>query len=216
MATAAQILANQSNAQQSTGPRTEEGKAKSSRNRLSFGFASSTRFIAGEDPKQFYSLLSDFMNEHQPATPTEQVLVEKMAHHHWITLRANRLQYVEVENLQAGNEAVNLPLLLRYQTASERAFFRALTALQKLKKQRPNPEIGFESKSSDIAAEYAAAAAEAKAWEAEEEQNPVEYDPPKRSNSTLNANSPTFKRDLDLLMSLTPSEILYVTENWKK
>ncbi len=34
MATAAQILANQANAQQSTGPKTEAGKARASRNSL--------------------------------------------------------------------------------------------------------------------------------------------------------------------------------------
>src|SRR5579871_2552703 len=203
MATQAQVLANQENAKHSTGPRTEEGKARSSRNRLSHGFASSTRFVEGEDPQHFYALLADFMNEHQPATPTEQIFVEKMAHHHWISLRAHRLQYVEVENLQAGNGALHLPLLIRYQTAAERAFFRAFTELQKLKKQRPNPETGFESKSpvvpADVAAEFDAATAEADAHEAAGTSPTPQYPVQRRDTSMLNANSPTFKRDLDLL-----------------
>ncbi len=52
MATKAQIIANQSNAQKSTGPTTEAGKAKSSRNRLSYGFASQRPLHSRrEDPK---------------------------------------------------------------------------------------------------------------------------------------------------------------------
>ena len=61
MATHAQILANRENAKKSTGPKTEAGKAKSSMNRLSHGFASSARFSKGEDPEEFYALLNELM-----------------------------------------------------------------------------------------------------------------------------------------------------------
>ena len=77
MATQAQVDANQANARKSTGPKTEEGKARSSRNRLSHGFASSTRFVHGEDPAEFNLLLDDLISEHQPATPTEQIQRQK-------------------------------------------------------------------------------------------------------------------------------------------
>ena len=53
MATIRQINANRANAQKSTGPRTEEGKAASSRNRLSHGFAASATIMPGENPEEF-------------------------------------------------------------------------------------------------------------------------------------------------------------------
>src|ERR1700761_4852040 len=92
MATIKQIEANKRNAQKSTGPRTPEGKAKSSLNRLSHGFASNARLMPGEDPDEYRSLLLDLVNEYQPATATEQILVEDMATNRWLTLRAFRLQ----------------------------------------------------------------------------------------------------------------------------
>jgi len=99
MSTQRQREANRANAQKSTGPVTPEGKAASSRSRLSHGFFSKTRFLSDEAPEEFWSLLADFMTEHQPATPTEQVLVEKMAHSQWISLRASFSQTDFLNNL---------------------------------------------------------------------------------------------------------------------
>ena len=150
MATPNQIAANKQNAQKSSGPKTAEGKAASSLNRLSHGFASSTaRLIPGENPEEFHSLVAGLMSEHLPATQTEQILVEKMALNQWLSLRAFRLQ----GNLFVGQMIVNqdkfgiplgLGLLIRYQTSAERAFHRAHTDLVKTQKERKKSEIGFE------------------------------------------------------------------------
>ena len=150
MATPNQIAANKLNAQKSSGPKTAEGKATSSLNHLSHGFASNTaRLIPGENPEEFRSLVADLMSEHQPETQTEQILVEKMALHQWLSLRAFRLQ----SNLFVGQMLVqqdkfgipkDLGLLIRYQTSAERAFHRAHTDLVKTQKERKKSEIGFE------------------------------------------------------------------------
>jgi len=154
MATQAQVNANQANSQKSTGPKTEEGKAKSSKNRLSHGFASSTRFVQGEDPAEFNLLLDDLISEHQPATATEQILVEQMAHHHWINLRATRLQAREIEwHLKLGGTLLKLGVFIRYQASAERSFHKAHTELLKAQKQRANSKIGFESKKPEVAPE---------------------------------------------------------------
>ena len=154
MATPAQVDANQANSQKSTGPKTEAGKAASSRNRLSHGFASSTRFVKGEDPAEFNLLLDDLISEHQPATPTEQILVEQMAHHHWINLRAARLLDREIErHLVVGMSPVHFGLFIRYQTSAERSFHKAHTTLLKAQKQRQDSKIGFESKKPEVAPE---------------------------------------------------------------
>jgi hypothetical protein len=150
MATPNQIAANKANAQKSTGPKTPEGKAKSCTNRLSWGFASNTIVIPGEDPAELRALLEDFIGEHQPATVTEQVLVEKMAQNQWLTLRAFRLQGESFLTQKLRCEESGIPkdlgLLIRYHTSAERAFHRAHNELVKAQKQRQNSEIGFESK----------------------------------------------------------------------
>ena len=149
MATPNQIAANKANARKSTGPKTPEGKAKSCVNRLSWGFASNTLVIPGEDPAELRALLADFIGEHQPATVTEQVLVEKMAQNQWLTLRAFRLQGETflTQKLRCEESGIpkNLGLLIRYHTSAERAFHKAHNELVKAKKQRQNSEIGFES-----------------------------------------------------------------------
>src|SRR5579862_415290 len=148
MATEKQIEANRLNAQKSTGPTSPEGKAKSSVNRLSWGFASNTTVIPGEDPREFKALTDDLLNEHQPATVTEQVLVEQMAHNRWLELRAFRLQTEAFisQKLRCEDSSVpkNLALLIRYHSTAERAFHRAHNELVKTQKERKKSENGFE------------------------------------------------------------------------
>jgi hypothetical protein len=54
MSTAAQQQANKENAKHSTGPRTEEGKQRSSQNALKHGFCAKDPLIRGEDPDDYY------------------------------------------------------------------------------------------------------------------------------------------------------------------
>jgi hypothetical protein len=148
MATERQIAANKLNAQKSTGPKTEAGKAKSCLNRFSHGFASSTaQLIQGEDPEELKALLADLPPEYQPATPTEQILVEKMCQNQWLSLRAFRLQSdcltMRIQRLVTIPR--DLGLFIRYQSAAERNFHQAHADLVKAQKERKKSEIGFES-----------------------------------------------------------------------
>ena len=149
MPTERQIAANRLNAQKSTGPKTEEGKAKSCLNRLSHGLASSATIVPGENPEEFKALLTDLMTEYDPATPTEQVLVEKMCMNQWLSLRAFRLQGEAFLDRQLMGESFGIPkdlgVLIRYQTSAERTFHKAHNELVKAQKERKNSEIGFES-----------------------------------------------------------------------
>src|ERR1039458_5232265 len=139
MATRNQIAANRENSQKSTGPKTAEGKAASSLNRLSHGFASHATIIPGENPEEFKALVTGLMSEHQPATDTEQILVEKMALNQWLCLRAFSLQgKVFLVQTFAGDKysiPKDLGLLIRYQTSAERAFHRAHTDLVKTRSE---------------------------------------------------------------------------------
>jgi hypothetical protein len=151
---------NRANSQNSTGPRTPEGKLASSRNSFKHGLASAQLIIPGEDPAAFEALLTDLLAEHQPANPTEQLLVLEMAQSYWLTQRAIRFQ-----NQCFAPEGVNekrLALFLRYQTTHERAFHKALNTMIRLKKDRArgfvsqelgdsHPEIGFVSQNAPSA-----------------------------------------------------------------
>ena len=149
MPTERQIAANRLNAQKSTGPKTEEGKAKSCLNRLSHGLASSATIVPGENPEEFKALLTDLMTEYDPATPTEQVLVEKMCMNQWLSLRAFRLQGEAFLDRQLMGDSFGIPkdlgVLIRYQTTAERTFHKAHNELVKAQKERKKSEIGFES-----------------------------------------------------------------------
>ena len=148
MATDRQIAANKLNAQKSTGPKTPEGKAKSCLNHLSHGLASAATIVPGEDPEEFKALLNDLITEHQPATPTEQILVEKMTIQQWLSLRAFRLQGEAFLNDTVNGAKFAVPkdlgVLIRYLQSSDRAFLRFRTELLNAQKQRKNSEIGFE------------------------------------------------------------------------
>ncbi len=119
----------------STGPRTAAGKSVSSQNSLRHGLASGALLIPGEDPQAFKALLNNLLAEWDPATPTERLLVENMAKHHWLVERSLRLQSQALATItEPGTLPDSFAVLLRYQTTNERAFSRALKSLQELRK----------------------------------------------------------------------------------
>ena len=146
MSTPAQITANQANAQFSTGPKTETGKATSSLNHLRHGLAGQFKVLPFEEQSQFDQLRADLIGEHQPVTPTERLLVEKMAQHLWLSQRALTFQDVTLSSRAPLPERKSeLALFLRYQTTHDRAFHKALNDLLKLRTEKRKAEIGFES-----------------------------------------------------------------------
>jgi hypothetical protein len=88
----ARIRANRDNSQKSTGPRSAEGKAKSSMNRCSHGFFSRKVVLEGEDPQEFELLRCELIAEHRPSSLTQRFLVERIAIAMW---RLNRMQAIE-------------------------------------------------------------------------------------------------------------------------
>ncbi len=120
----------------STGPLTAAGKATSSQNALRHGLASGTILIPGEDPEEFAALQDGLLDQYQPADLTEKILVNDMARHHWLKDRAMRLQGEALAIAQPGELPPTFSVLLRYQTTNERAFHKALTTLQALRKQQ--------------------------------------------------------------------------------
>ena len=128
---------NKENAQKSTGPKTEEGKKASSRNAFKHSLYSSQLVVPGEDPAEFDELRASLRTEHEPATPTEEILVDELAQHYW---RMRRIRAQEVKTWQKGFEGPpdypKIEFFARALNSAERSFHKTLTALQKLQKDR--------------------------------------------------------------------------------
>ena len=78
-----QLNANRRNAQQSTGPKTQEGKAAVRLNALRYGLRARSILLPGENPEEYHQLCADLESGWQPQNRTEQLLVEQMAVAQW-------------------------------------------------------------------------------------------------------------------------------------
>ena len=88
-----QADSNRRNAQKSTGPRTPEGKAASSRNGLTHGLSGDKHFILeGEDPEAFLRLLQDLHEHLRPVGDSEELAVQRIAAAQWRLDRAFALE----------------------------------------------------------------------------------------------------------------------------
>jgi hypothetical protein len=144
--TSAQVAANQSNAQHSTGPKTWEGKAISARNNFRHGFTGAFTVLPWEDQNEFDMLLGALRDDHKPSGITETILVDKMAQAFWLTKRAVVLQHITFNHELPGCSAPKrLALYLRYETTHDRIFHKCLNELLKLRAEKRKQEIGFES-----------------------------------------------------------------------
>jgi hypothetical protein len=92
MSTPSQISANQANAQLSTGPKTAEGKSKSSLNAVSTGLTGRTVLLPTDDVQAYAAHFARFSDRYKPATPEEQELVQDLAQTKWRLLRIPQLE----------------------------------------------------------------------------------------------------------------------------
>ncbi len=81
------------NGAKSHGPKTAEGREKSSQNSLNHGFtAKKTVLLACENPAQFQEMLGDYAATYHPGSPVEEGLVNEMVACRW---RMQRLRMIE-------------------------------------------------------------------------------------------------------------------------
>jgi hypothetical protein len=92
-ASAAQIDANRANSQLSTGPRTQQGKAKSSLNAIKNGLTGSTVLLPGDDAALYERHASRFFAEFKPCGERETELVQSLTDAQW---RINRIPALEM------------------------------------------------------------------------------------------------------------------------
>jgi hypothetical protein len=88
-----QLAANRANASRSTGPRTPEGKLRSSQNARKHGFtAAAFAVVRLEDLNEVANLREDLVNLYQPVNSQELFAVERIALAQQAILRAARLE----------------------------------------------------------------------------------------------------------------------------
>jgi hypothetical protein len=142
-----QLEANRLNAQHSTGPRSDEGKAASRFNALKHGLDAKSHIIPGEDAAHFETLAEEYFAQFQPAGPAEEMLVRVIVESDWFSRRYARIEAAVIDKLLRDTNPADLyatlnaktnPLhhIFRRRDAAKRDWFRALKELQKLQKDR--------------------------------------------------------------------------------
>ncbi len=92
MPTQAQLDANRANAQLSTGPTSETGKATSSLNAVKTGLTGRTVLLPGDDAAAYEAHIAEFTQRYQPAADAERNLVQSLADTEWRLLRIPALE----------------------------------------------------------------------------------------------------------------------------
>jgi hypothetical protein len=145
----AKLNANRANSQHSKGAVTDAGRSASAQNHTIHGLARHNgpfKVLAWEDAAGFEALRAALIDEHQPTTETESILVNGMVESHWL---ANRAQYLSNSYCDSDCGLIEYPqlfsLYLRYQTTHTRAFHKALNDLLKLRAERRKADFGFEA-----------------------------------------------------------------------
>ncbi len=163
MSTTRQIEANRRNAQLSTGPRSPEGKAVSRFNALKTGINARAQVIPGEDPAELEAMAAGYHRDWAPATYLERFLVDSLIRADWLLQRLSRLEAeLWAHEIEEARKSTFNPLdeqapmghiytrtydrfarLQRRIDSTERSYYRALTQLQRLRRDgadEPEPE----------------------------------------------------------------------------
>jgi hypothetical protein len=155
MATERQIEANRLNAQKCTGPRSAEGKARSSMNALKTGIDANTRIIAGEDPAGLAVLIKEYHDRWLPTTPEQRLLVDTLVTNDWLLRRLNRVESQLWEHRSPPPdfahpqvalahallfEGVDFDRVQRRMNSAQRNFQSALRDLERLKAREAEHE----------------------------------------------------------------------------
>jgi hypothetical protein len=150
MASPAQITANRENAHLSTGPRTEQGKAKSANNARRHNLCSVSPVLTSEDKIEFDRLLCELKLDLGPRTHTEHALIEQAAYAEWKLLRIAAWETEIINATLSRSTAPCLALfgktpqealdrLHRYESSTRRAWHTVLRELRVIKKLRQDP-----------------------------------------------------------------------------
>jgi hypothetical protein len=140
MSSATQLTANQANAQHSTGPRTDEGKARVSQNALRHGLTARHLVIRDDEREEYADLLNSLSSELDPQGAVETIAFHELLHAAWSLHRFRRIEAEAsrgtVEDFADPATTTVLDRLSRYQARAQRAWQKALHELRVLQTNR--------------------------------------------------------------------------------
>ena len=141
-----QQQANRQNAQQSTGPKTAEGKTAVRFNALTWGLRARSLMLPRDIPEEYQQLWDGLAAEWQPQTDTERHYLEQMAISEWLLARTADSEYRVYEaSLPLKEELALLDRVSVRRVRLEHSFTAGMEKLKQLRKERqaqpqPQPE----------------------------------------------------------------------------
>jgi hypothetical protein len=140
MTSPAQAAANAANAQLSTGPRTEEGKARSARNSLKHGLTAKDLIVREDEQEEFNDLHHSLREQLAPEGAVEMIAFNELLHAAWNLTRFRRLESAlaidGLDPLLDESSARTLDRIYRYANQARRSYHRSLKELQDLQTNR--------------------------------------------------------------------------------
>ena len=146
--------ANQANAQHSTGPRTEEGKAASSQNARKHGLCAKEVILQPHEEPEFNEILQDHIELLGPSGAMEHTLLDEIVAATWNLRRIRRLEAELCRGLDPlaalDDEELQKKLdrLARYHGRMERTLARATRQLATLQTERAHRQIMVHKKTT--------------------------------------------------------------------
>ncbi len=104
MTTKAQVTANRTNAQKSTGPKTPQGKTAASQNSVKHGLLARSNVIMSESQEEFDLHRDLLLEELAPATPMESMLADRIVSLSWRLKRTETIQNQTFDALDERND----------------------------------------------------------------------------------------------------------------
>ena len=117
MASEAQISANRQNAEKSTGPRTDEGKAIVSQNAIKHGLFAIKTVVEGENQELFDLRREAMLAEMNPVGAMETMMAERIVSLSWRMDRAARMQDQAINEMIEALEPTPIDHYIRENTA---------------------------------------------------------------------------------------------------
>lgn len=141
MASPAQTIANQANAQYSTGPRSVAGKTRVGQNATRHGLTARHLVIRDDEREEFDAFQDSLLAELAPQGAVETITFRELLHAAWNLDRFRRLEAElsgsgDSDSFRDGPDTAAIERLGRYQSRTQRAYYRALHELRTLQTNR--------------------------------------------------------------------------------
>lgn len=155
MVTEARVEANRKNASLSTGPRSPDGKAMSSKNAVRHGLLGGDLLLPDEDAAELERFRAGVLERLQPEDDVERFMADRVVANAWRLRRLYRMETEVLRRLKYNGTEVdfgvalerdlhhgdNLPKLARYESMLDRGLRRALHELERLQARRRGEHV---------------------------------------------------------------------------